>query len=89
MAAEWGAGANWTTTPGPHPKEAALLALNCDKAAGLLAWRPTWRLEDLVRNTARWYRTWLDDPSELKAETFRQTAGFERDMFARGVGRVA
>jgi CDP-glucose 4,6-dehydratase len=86
IASEWPGEAEWATDAGSHPKEASLLALNCDKAAGLLGWRPTWRLADVARNTVQWYRTWLDEPAELKSVTFDQVATFESAMNARGVG---
>jgi CDP-glucose 4,6-dehydratase len=83
VAEEWGEGATWCTTPGPHPKEAALLALNCDKASHLLGWEPVWRMEDMIRHTVAWYRTWLEDPTSLKARTWGQIEVFERELTAR------
>ena len=80
LAQEWGEDATWSTTPGPHPKEAALLGLNCDKAAHLLGWEPTWRMEETVRQTVAWYRTWLAEPAQLRATTLNQIEAFEREF---------
>jgi len=41
---------------GPHPHEAAVLRLNCDKAHRQLAWRPVWNIENALARTAGWYR---------------------------------
>ncbi len=41
--------------------EAGLLQLNCDKAHSLLGWRPKWGLEQTIKETALWYKTYLED----------------------------
>lgn len=41
---------------GPHPHEAAILRLNCDKAARDLAWRPVWDIDTALAQTSGWYR---------------------------------
>jgi CDP-glucose 4,6-dehydratase len=55
-ATEWGAGAVIGFDPGPHPPEAALLAVDSRKARARLGWRP--RLDGLtaVGWTMDWYR---------------------------------
>ena len=88
IAQEWGQGANWCTTPGPHPKEASLLALNCDKASHHLGWEPIWRIEEMVRETVAWYRAWLEEPESMKAMTMSQIELFERELASRIEGRT-
>lgn len=41
---------------GPH--EAGLLQLDNSRAKTLLGWHPRWSLNDTLRHTAAWYRTW-------------------------------
>ena len=41
--------------------EAGLLQLNCDKAKSQLGWRPKWGLEQTIKETALWYKTYLED----------------------------
>lgn len=48
---------------GLHPHEAALLALNCRKAAAALAWRPLWDADETLERTANWYRTFVEHGS--------------------------
>lgn len=86
MVEEWGDDAASTMSNGPHPKEASLLSLNCDKAMGLLHWKPCWHLDALVRQTVGWYKQWLDDPALLRQATLGQIAAFERAMAERGIG---
>ncbi len=38
-----------------QPHEAKFLRLNCDKAAQVLGWRPTWEMPESARATAEWY----------------------------------
>ena len=86
MAREWGGDAASTMSTEAHPKEAALLSLNCDKAMGLMQWKPCWHLETLVEHTVGWYKQWLSDPADLRQITLRQIDGFEQDLVARQVG---
>lgn len=86
LAEKWGHGASWSMASGKHPKEAMMLALNCDKANNLLNWRPCWQLEELICQTADWYKVWRDDPSQLRTETERQIRAFEQQLYVRGVG---
>lgn len=83
----WGEGADWDVSAGPHPKEAARLALNCDKAIHLLGWSPAWDLEVAVEKTATWYRAWLGADRSLRNLTLEQIADFESDLERRAIAR--
>jgi CDP-glucose 4,6-dehydratase len=89
LAEQWGHGASWSQSVAEHPKEATMLALNCDKANHLLDWHPCWQLEDLVYQTVSWYKVWRDNPTDLKAETVRQIVAFEQKLMARRVDEGA
>ncbi len=89
LAEQWGEGASWSMSSTEHPKEASMLALNCDKANNLLDWRPCWQLDDLVSQTVSWYKAWRDNPELLKTETERQIAAFEQRLVDRRVGEGA
>lgn len=78
-AKEWDGARAWSTSPGPHPEEAAMLSLNCDKAIGQLGWRPTWSCETMMRETLRWFRAWHTGGEDLRALTRAQIADFSRD----------
>ncbi|MEO7325008.1 MAG: CDP-glucose 4,6-dehydratase [Dokdonella sp.] len=45
---------------GQHPHEAALLTLDCSKAARELGWRPVWDAEVTIQRTIDWYRAFHD-----------------------------
>jgi len=49
--------------PGPHPHEAALLTLDCGKAARELGWRPVWNADTTLQYTAQWYQAFAADRS--------------------------
>ena len=76
MAHHWGASAEWSNSAGPHPKEATVLSLNCDKAIGALGWAPTWSLDTMIGHTARWYRAWHEDGRDLQAISLAQIDDF-------------
>lgn len=42
--------------PGPHPHEAAHLALDCSKAQQRLGWQPVWDADTTLGRTLEWYR---------------------------------
>lgn len=44
-----------------HPHEAAVLRLNCDKAARQLAWHPVWSIDTALARTADWYRAFHEN----------------------------
>jgi CDP-glucose 4,6-dehydratase len=52
----WGEGASWRHETGQHPPEAALLKLDCSKAANRLGWRPRLDIARSVDLTIDWYR---------------------------------
>lgn len=82
LALQWGHDAMWSKSEGPHPKEASLLSLNCDKAHALLDWHPTWSLEVMVRHTVDWYRAWHAKAIDMRELTLQQISVFETDAGA-------
>ncbi|WP_051370038.1 MULTISPECIES: CDP-glucose 4,6-dehydratase [Cupriavidus] len=68
---------HWMPQPqvnGPH--EAGLLLLDCARARQMLAWRPRWRLEQALAETADWYRRVLREPGQARAITEQQIEAF-------------
>ena len=51
---------------GPHPHEAALLALDCTKAEQQLGWRPVWDASTTMERTVSWYRA-MEGNGELRS----------------------
>jgi CDP-glucose 4,6-dehydratase len=84
IASHWDGAADWTASPGPHPKEAAVLSLNIDKAAGQLGWCPTWSLDTMIGHTARWFQAWHRGDADMRNITLDQIAAFEADSRALG-----
>jgi len=75
-ARHWGAESAWTAAPGPHPKEAAVLSLNCDKAIGELGWRPTWSCDSMIAHTVAWFRAYAAEDIDMREFTYDQIAQF-------------
>lgn len=59
MVSRWGAGARWERDRDFHPHEARYLKLDISKAAEVLHWRPTWRLDETLARIVGWHRAWL------------------------------
>ena len=55
MQAAW-PGIEIDASPGPHPREAELLTLDCRKAEKHLGWTPVWNADTTIHRTIRWYR---------------------------------
>ena len=77
---EWGASARWEARPEKEFREASYLKLDSSKIRAALGWRPRWGIEESVRKTVEWTRTYLeggDIPEEMSREIgayFRRTA---------------
>lgn len=54
----WGSGRVECLGDPSGPHEAGLLQLDNSRAKTLLGWSPRWCLDDTLRHTAAWYRTW-------------------------------
>lgn len=81
-------GAHWPTLrieddAGTHPHEAAILRLNCDKAARQLAWRPVWSIDTALARTAEWYRRFHESEQVGSADDLAAYIGDARQL---GVG---
>ena len=59
VAAGWGTSVSWQVDGEQHPYEAAMLHLDCSKAAQQLEWRPLLRLNEALSLTLDWYRHFL------------------------------
>lgn len=86
MAQNWGDGAGWVTTTKDHPKEAQKLALNCEKATGLLGWQPVWALDQALDKTTEWFKAWHQGGDDMLEITWAQIASFEADMTLQATG---
>lgn len=59
LAATWGEGASWHLSAGPHPHEAAALAIDAAKARTRLGWQPRLDLDRALDWTVEWHRAVL------------------------------
>lgn len=67
----------WRLSDLPHPHEANLLYLDCEKAIEKLEWKPVWSFNETVKNTSNWYKSWLKNQeviSLLQIETYVKDA---------------
>jgi CDP-glucose 4,6-dehydratase len=74
LAQRWDA-AHWIVDDGDHPHEAAVLWLDCTKAAARLGWTPGVDLETALEMTAEWYR------AESNGANMRQVTLAQIDRF--------
>jgi CDP-glucose 4,6-dehydratase len=56
LASHWGMTQPWTSQPGDHPHEAAMLTLDSSAVADALGWRSRLSLTQALALTADWYR---------------------------------
>lgn len=68
---------------GPH--ESGLLKLNCDKALDHLNWFAAMGIEDTVRMTAEWYRTYYEKSDQVAATTRSQIEAYTLIAASRGL----
>lgn len=58
--------------PGPHPREAQILRLNCSKARQELDWHPVWDADETIRRTIRWYRAYYEHGDVISEGDLRE-----------------
>ena len=68
------------------PYESGLLKLNCDKALHHLGWQAAWDFEDTVRETALWYKSFYENPSESIADfSLNQISSYRDSAYLQGI----
>ncbi|MBJ7329671.1 MAG: CDP-glucose 4,6-dehydratase [Solirubrobacteraceae bacterium] len=75
LTAAWPQPLAWEFDEGPHPHEAAYLALDSTKAREQLGWRPRWALPETIDRIVEWYAA-LRDGADMRAMTARQLDAF-------------
>lgn len=74
---EWGGG-SWVDVSDPtQPHEANILRLAIDKALWQLRWKPGWPVRETLRQTARWYRSYLEQPDHARQMCYSQIEAYE------------
>jgi CDP-glucose 4,6-dehydratase len=58
-------------------KESGLLKLNCEKARHFLGWQSELSINDTLRMTAEWYRSYYETPSTIRKVTLAQIKEYE------------
>lgn len=75
FCAAWGAGASWENRADGGPHEANFLKLDCSKIKTRLGWRPTWHIEEAIRETVAWSRVYFAQ-GDVAGEMDREIAAF-------------
>jgi CDP-glucose 4,6-dehydratase len=72
----WGNGAYETIVSPNQPHEAGLLKLDISKAISEISWKPKLNAEKAVMSTIEWYKTFFDNPGNIKEFTENQVRNF-------------
>ncbi len=65
VISNWGRG-SYQTDKSEHPDEACLLKLNSQKSRTVLGWRPIYSIEENIRRTLGWYKSFYRHVSKSK-----------------------
>ena len=77
---EWGSGSWNDVSESDNPHESHILRLSIDKAIWQLGWKPRWDVQRTLYETARWYRTYFEQPELIRELAFKQIADYEADL---------
>ncbi|MCW5202165.1 CDP-glucose 4,6-dehydratase [Desulfobulbus sp. US4] len=80
IAAQWEQGTGWEQDKRTNPHEAGYLKLDCSKANAELQWRPLWRLDRVVAETANWYKQALHETADMRIYSERQIEVFQSEL---------
>ena len=83
----WGRKVNWTTPEKTEAHEATFLKLDSSKSKARLAWHPCWQLNQALRATADWYRTFTEDRTKIASLTLEQIQTFTSEEFAKNLNK--
>jgi CDP-glucose 4,6-dehydratase len=72
----WPEELRWQVDDGPHPHEAAYLALDSTKARERLGWTPGWELEQALASIVDWYGL-VRDGADMRRVTLEQIESFQ------------
>ena len=56
--------------------EANFLKLDCSKIKSVLNWDNTWDIEESVKRTVDWSKTWIENPKSIRRMTEQQIQDF-------------
>jgi CDP-glucose 4,6-dehydratase len=76
FCAAWGKGSAYKAAHDGGPHEAAFLKLDISKSSSRLVWRPRWKIDTAVSETAAWYRN-VNDGRNAREECLRQIEEYE------------
>lgn len=76
LIGRWGGSAAAQRDEGPHPHEAAVLALDSSKARTVLGWRPALGLEKALDWVVEWYKT-IASSDDARAITLEQIGRYQ------------
>ena len=80
---QWGEGANWVNqSENNAPHEANFLKLDCSKIKSRFCWKPTWHIEEAIRETVAWSRIWRNN-GDIPAEMDLEIERFISDEYAK------
>ncbi|MGA2914816.1 MAG: CDP-glucose 4,6-dehydratase [Sedimentisphaerales bacterium] len=79
IAKLWGNKAKWKKTGTKQPHEAILLKLNCSMAKTKLQWKLRWNTKQTLEKTIQWYKTYLENPKNIKDITIEQIDQYMKD----------
>jgi CDP-glucose 4,6-dehydratase len=76
VAEIWGENAAWVRDSSPSVHEAHYLRLDASKARAELGWKPCLTIEEALRWTTSWYRSWVDG-EDMRQITLDQIRAYE------------
>ena len=75
----WGEdGVSWCLDGEEQPHEAPYLKLDCSKSKARLSWTPHWSIDQALEATVAWYKSYQEDPENLKTFTLSQIENYHQ-----------
>ena len=55
-----------------EPFESKILQIDPSKANDILEWKNVYSVEEAIKETVSWYKTFIEDPETIEKETIRE-----------------
>lgn len=82
---QWGSGSWEDVSSAESSKESHALKLNCDKSKARLSWSPVYSIDEALRETISWYKSFYSENPQMRGISLEQIENYSRRAKDKGL----